>query len=209
MVLNGDGKASGTVARLAEESVAAAKREALHHSYTLEATVVHLGKVTKSLHRGQFNFPRWLRPIFKLLQKADIVIFATPVHSYTMSALMKNMLDYLYSLENKNGTHVLDGKVAGVIVHGREDGATKTAHDLSGTLNDCGLHRPPHSIGIQIKCGKDFSENGWQLTEHLLAGENVVRAHLRLSGVLADTNRWDLRHIPAALKKKLKKNRSK
>jgi len=209
VVLNGAPQVSGTVAKLAKQAVAAAKHEARFHDFKVEAEVIHLNRVMKGFHQGRFDFPRWLRPTFASLNAADIVIFATPVTNYSASPLMHNMLAYLYSFERADGTHVLDGKVVGTVIHGREDCATKADLDMQGPFNDFGLHRPPHSRGIQIRGGKDRSENLWQLTEHLLTGENIVRTHIVINIDNAiDVNGWDIRYVPPNIKAEVERARA-
>lgn len=208
VVLNGAPQLTGTVVQRAKRTIASAKREARHYGCKVEAEVIHLNQVMKGFHQGRFDFPRWLQPTFKSLNAADVIIFATPVINYSASPLMHNMLAYLYSFERDDGTHVLDGKVAGTVIHGREDCGTKADLDMQGPFNDFGLHRPPHSRGMQIRGGKDRSENLWQLTEYLLTGENVVRAHIKMNiDHTIDVNDWDIRYIPPEIKTEIKRAR--
>jgi multimeric flavodoxin WrbA len=70
-----------------------------------------LADIVKEFHDGSFtNIPSSLQSTFDSMRTADGFVFATPVHWFNMSALMKCFIDWLTSLED---TCELEGKVAG------------------------------------------------------------------------------------------------
>ena len=199
--INGAYKTDGIVATLLRESLNAAVAEGAIFGKEVKTDTFHLGPLTETLHNGEFDIPPWIEPIFERMRKADGFIFASPVQGYSVSAQMSNFLDYLYSLERQyfrpgeqiDTSHELDGKVYGLITHGRADSAMKAALDMVGPLTDAGLQLTSHGIFPQIEGAKDLEENEWMRTDHKLVGQNIVRTILRLSGEIVDVNSWQLR----------------
>jgi NAD(P)H-dependent FMN reductase len=67
---------------------------------TPNTAVIHLVDIVKEFHDGSFtNIPTSLQSTFDSMRTADSFVFATPVHWFNMSALMKCFIDWLTSLE--------------------------------------------------------------------------------------------------------------
>ena len=108
---NGAPAKTGTVAALLSESLQAAAEEIAELGEIPNTALIHLVDIVKDFHDGSFtNIPSSLQSTFDSMRTADGFVFATPVHWFNMSALMKCFIDWLTSLED---TCELEGKVAG------------------------------------------------------------------------------------------------
>ena len=76
------------------------------------------------------------------MSTADGFVFATPVHWFNMSALMKCFIDWLTSLEQD--TCELEGKVAGALAHCDEDGGNQAVTSILSPLVHMGMLVPPY-----------------------------------------------------------------
>ncbi len=110
--------------------------------------------------------------IFKILLKADALVFVTPVYWYAPSGLLKNFIDRLTSLENEG--KLLDGKIGGFVVTAQEDGAMMTILSLMGTLNDMGIIFPPYAFTYSVGF-EDVSKDKEAIEYAERLGKNIVR----------------------------------
>jgi multimeric flavodoxin WrbA len=171
---NGDPAKTGAVATLLFESLQAAEEEIAALGKTPNTAVIHLVDVVKEFHDGSFtNIPTSLQNTFDSMSTADGFLFATPVHWFNMSALMKCFIDWLTSLEQD--TCELEGKVAGVLAHCDEDGGNQAATSILSPLLHMGMLVPPYCGFFRNKHMASHSEAGWQVDDHRLVGKNVVR----------------------------------
>ena len=169
---NGAAAKTGAVAVLLSESLQAAAEEIAEFGATPNTALVHLVDIVKEFHDGSFtNIPSSLQSTFDSMRTADGFVFATPVHWFNMSALMKCFIDWLTSLE---GTGGLEGKVAGVIAHCDEDGGNQTVTSILSPLVHMGMLVPPY-CGFFRNRYASHSEAAWQVVDHQLVGKNVVR----------------------------------
>lgn len=170
---NGAPGKTGAVATLLSESLRAAEEEIAALGETPTTAVIHLVDVVKEFHDGSFtNIPASLQNTFDSMSTADGFLFATPVHWFNMSALMKCFIDWLTSLED---AFELEGKVAGVLAHCDEDGGNQTVTGILSPLLHLGMLVPPYSGFFRNKHFASHSEAGWQADDHRLVGKNVVR----------------------------------
>ena len=171
---NGAPAKTGVVATLLSESLRAAEEEIAELGETPNTAVIHLVDVVKEFHDGSFtNIPTSLLSTFDSMSTADGFLFATPVHWFNMSALMKCFIDWLTSLEQ--GTAELEGKVAGVLAHCDEDGGNQAVTSILSPLLHMGMLVPPYCGFFRNKHMASHSEAGWQVDDHWLVGKNVVR----------------------------------
>ena len=171
---NGAPAKTGTVAALLSESLEAAAEEIAELGETPNTALIHLVDIVKDFHDGSFtNIPSSLQSTFDSMRTADGFVFATPVHWFNMSALMKCFIDWLTSLEQ--GTHELEGKVAGVLAHCDEDGGNQAVTSIFSPLVHMGMLVPPYCGFFRNKHMASQSEAGWQVVDHWLVGKNVVR----------------------------------
>lgn len=171
---NGAPAKTGAVAALLSESLRAAAEEITELGETPSTAVIHLVDIVKEFHDGSFtNIPASLRSTFDSMSTADGFVFATPVHWFNMSALMKCFIDWLTSLQRD--TCELEGKVAGVLAHCDEDGGNQAVTSILSPLVHMGMLVPPYSGFFKNKYMASHSEAGWQAVDHRLVGKNVVR----------------------------------
>jgi multimeric flavodoxin WrbA len=86
--------------------------------------------------------------ISKLLLKADIVLFATPIWWGDRSSLMQRVIERMDDFDEqylKSGKNLIYNKVAGIVITGSEDGAMSTFSHLAGVLTWLGFTLPPES----------------------------------------------------------------
>jgi multimeric flavodoxin WrbA len=171
--LNGDSGPSRTVSRLLNESMKAARTECRYQSIFCESEIIDLPVVANFCDGLGKRPPREIFECLNIIRKADALIFATPVYWFGPSATMKAFLDWLTWLEAKN--FALEGKVAGVIAHCREDGGNQATMALIGPLLHMGMMIPPYCAFFRNRHVASRSEGQWQLKEHRLVGRNVVR----------------------------------
>jgi multimeric flavodoxin WrbA len=105
--------------------------------------------------------------ISKEIQRADGIVFATPVHWFGPSSEMKVFIDRLTPFENAG--FLLEGKVAGFIVYGNEGGKMNTLMQLSATVNHMGMLIPPYAL---IYCGEEV--RGWSRDDIPLLAKNML-----------------------------------
>jgi multimeric flavodoxin WrbA len=171
---NGAPAKTGAVSALLSESLQAAAEEIAELGGTPNTMVIHLIDIVKEFHDGSFtNIPTSLQSTFDNMRTADGFVFATPVHWFNMSALMKCFIDWLTSLEQD--TCELEGKVAGVLAHCDEDGGNQAVTSILSPLIHMGLLVPPYCGFFRNKYVASQSEAGWQSVDHRLVGKNVVR----------------------------------
>ena len=172
---NGAPAKAGVVAGLLSESLQAAAEEIAELGETPDTALIHLVDVVKEFHDGSFtNIPSSLQATFDSMKAADGFVFATPVHWFNMSALMKCFIDWLTSLEQED-IRELEGKVAGVLAHCDEDGGNQAVTSIFSPLVHMGMLVPPYCGFFRNRYAAPQSEAGWQVVDHRLVGQNVVR----------------------------------
>jgi multimeric flavodoxin WrbA len=172
---NGAPSRTGVVAGLLSESLQAAAEEIAELGETPDTALIHLVDIVKEFHDGSFtNIPSSLQATFDSMKAADGFVFATPVHWFNMSALMKCFIDWLTSLEQED-TRELEGKVAGVLAHCDEDGGNQAVTSIFSPLVHMGMLVPPYCGFFRNRYVAPQSEAGWQVVDHRLVGQNVVR----------------------------------
>lgn len=85
--------------------------------------------------------------ILKKLQKADIIIFATPIWWGVHSSLMQvaiERLDEIHDEIEKGKKSRLEGKVGGIVITGDSDGAEHTIGNIANFWNGIGIVLPPY-----------------------------------------------------------------
>ena len=87
--------------------------------------------------------------IYSRVVDSDALIVATPVYWYAPSAPVKIFVDRMTVLENKSVLGLknpLEGKVAGVLAVGLEEGAAQAGYYLVQAFNAMGFIVPPYGV---------------------------------------------------------------
>lgn len=87
--------------------------------------------------------------VYKRVLESDVLIVSTPVYWYAPSSQVKMFIDRLTVLENKSVVgrgNPMEGKVAGVVATGLEEGASQAGYYVAQALNSMGFILPPYSV---------------------------------------------------------------
>ncbi len=104
---------------------------------------------------------------------ADGIIISSPIYWFGVSGHLKNFIDRLTVLENMiyvDGRSWLDGKVAGLIAVGSDEGATALISNLMAVVNSLGMVIPPWALAYYVGEGNALDD-----TKLLLDAANVGR----------------------------------
>lgn len=145
--------------------------------------------------------------IYRKIQESDGVIFATPVYWFNVSGVMKNLIDRITVFENMIhhvGRSLVEGKVAGIIAAGNEEGGAMVVANLMITLNSMGFLIPPWSFAYYTKIG-DVLEDKNALYDSANVGVVVVKAIRRLGGEEWYTTDLPLGKIVDAVRRRISK----
>lgn len=120
---------------------------------------------------------------------SDGIIFASPVHWFSVSSLMKTLIDRLTSLENRE--KYFDGKVAGFVAVAEEDGAINTIVHMVSVFNFMGFLIPPYAFVYSTGYYDDISKDVEAIEDARRLGRNLVR----LIKILKQNEQswWDLK----------------
>jgi multimeric flavodoxin WrbA len=190
--INGHPDKNGSVANIVTESLVAAQKEARFYNRRVKARTIHLVDVIKHHHDGkEESLPKWIRPTFDLMQKADGYILGTPVNWFDKSDRMHTFISYLTGLEMAG--FALEGKVAAAVSHCHDDGGLLACIMMMAPMNHMGCIIPPYCLFYKNKTMADRSEvtepklgKGWMEVDHFLVGANVTRQILAGQGVTID-----------------------
>lgn len=142
-----------------------------------------------------------MKYFYPLLKRCKGVIIVSPINWNNMSAILKHFLDRLTAIQNmflvKGETPML-GKIYGIVINGHEDGAYKTAADISVYAENLGMVLAPFGItytthGRNFKTEEDHSyfETDKKTRNYVRAVANNV---IKFSGIKFDYKKI----IPAA-----------
>ncbi len=151
-----------------------------------ETQVIHLSKVKLDYCIGRYSEDRLscnvencitsndqFRWILTQILWADGVVFASPVQWFSMSAMMKTLIERLTSAENIE--RLLDGKVAGFVAVAEEDGATQTILQMVGALNFMGFMIPPYAFVYSTGYYGRIQEDAEAIEDAVRLGKSMVR----------------------------------
>jgi multimeric flavodoxin WrbA len=179
--INGSPQKNGLCARLLKRALKAS--EAGGASVDLIDLVDHERQFFALQH--QAHAPEEIQKVLRMVKEADCFILASPVHWFNVSALMKNFIDHLTTLEANK--FQLEGKVVSFIATANEDGALKAVLDMAGPLGHMGVVIPPYGMFFCNKRVARKSEKQWMLEDWRLAGANVVKMAEAIKGI----DKWD------------------
>jgi len=127
----------------------------------------------------------------QMLAASKAVIITSPINWNGMSARLKTFLDRTTCMENlyhlgKQG--LTEGKIAGILVNGHEDGAIKTAMDIWLNFEQLGYILAPFGIGFRThgsefnsKTDRDFFRNDELVVQQVRGVVNNVIVTMQLA----------------------------
>lgn len=120
--------------------------------------------------------------IYPKIIEADALIISSPIYWFGVTGPIKNLIDRLTVLENMiyvDGRSWLEGKVAGFIAIGSDEGATMLISYLMSVVNSFGMVIPPWALAYYIGEGNALEE-----TKLLMDAANVGRAVALMAQIL-------------------------
>ncbi|MEO0202257.1 MAG: NAD(P)H-dependent oxidoreductase [candidate division WOR-3 bacterium] len=152
-----------------------------------EIDVIHLSKVyiehcsgSYSEDRESCNLENCLktRDSFKyVLNKmliSDGIIFGTSVHWFSVSSLMKTLIDRLTSVENIE--KLFDGKVAGFVAVAEEEGTMNAILQMVSAFNFMGFLIPPYAFVYSTGFYDNISKDIEAIEDAKRLGRNIIIA---------------------------------
>jgi len=115
--------------------------------------------------------PRPKRAVQHILA-ADLVLFATPVRWFNVSALMKELLEALPEAPD----FCCEGKIAILLAVCNEDGAQLALNQMAAPLSHMGFQFPPYGLSHFINTNMaDRSEDRWMIKEARFIREQIAQ----------------------------------
>jgi NAD(P)H-dependent FMN reductase len=102
--------------------------------------------------------------------KADTVVFASPIYWFSITALMKELIERLPEAPD----YPCQGKTAYFVAVYEEDGAQQAINQMMAPLNHMGFKIPPYACFFYNVHMAEKSEDQWQLK-----GMRYLRSRLR------------------------------
>lgn len=99
--------------------------------------------------------------LYPKVVEADGLIIASPIYWFGVSGHLKNFIDRLTVLENMihvDGKSWLDGKVAGFIALGNDEGAIALISNMMIVANSLGMVIPPWALAYYVGEGDALSD---------------------------------------------------
>ncbi|MEM0453126.1 MAG: flavodoxin family protein [Sulfolobales archaeon] len=120
--------------------------------------------------------------IYPEIIASDGLIISSPIYWFSVSGPLKNLLDRLTVLENMiyvDGRSWLEGKVAGFIALGNDEGAAMVISYLMSVANSFGMVIPPWALAYYVGEGNALEE-----IKLLMDAANVGRAVALMAQIL-------------------------
>jgi multimeric flavodoxin WrbA len=114
----------------------------------------------------------------QMLAATKAVIVASPINWNTMSARLKIFLDRTTCMQNRyhlKKPGLTEGKIAGILVCGHEDGGIKTAMDIFLNFQQMGYILAPFGISYRTH-GAEFSSN---MDREFFRTDEMLKSHTR------------------------------
>jgi multimeric flavodoxin WrbA len=121
--------------------------------------------------------PDGITALYPEIERADGLVLATPVYWANMSGIMKDFIDHLTALENRD--FALEGKVAAFIAASKENegGVEMAAMAMVTALAQMGVLIPPNAVlwhpGRWVTATGDHPS--WAREDAPRVGRNMVR----------------------------------
>ncbi|MHA1212716.1 MAG: flavodoxin family protein [Candidatus Heimdallarchaeota archaeon] len=152
LIFNGSPRKRGNTSTLIEECVKAIKKAgsevevfSLHNMNIGPCKFCDWCKKTNNLSCIQDDDMKTLYP--KLIE-TDVLIFATPIFWFTVTAQMKLFIDRLYALDGKDGHALTNKKIAAIMVYGDSNAETSGVNNAIAMLEDMRRYLKSENVGI-------------------------------------------------------------
>lgn len=151
VVITGSPHGKGTTAALADAFIEGA-REAKHDIFRFDAAKENISPCLACDHcrtKGRCIHDDGMQELLPVLEKAEIVVFVTPLYYFGMSAQLKSVIDRFYS---RNA--VLRGhKKQAILLAASYDDNDWTMKDLSGHYRTIVRYMNWHDAGMLLATG--------------------------------------------------------
>ncbi len=205
---NGSPRKYGNTARLLEAALAGARiagAEAVRvdlYDYEIRPCLGCLSDVEEAC-RIPCVIRDGMDEIYGLIEESDGIIIATPIYWFNVSGVVKNLVDRMTAFENMIhhvGRSLVEGKAAGVIAVGNEQGGAMVTANLLLTLNSMGFAIPPWGFAYYTDKGDALEDEAAVLDSvnvGLLVAEIAsstarrpwYRSDIDLAGIVEDVRR--------------------
>jgi len=145
--------------------------------------------------------------IYRLIEESEGLVLATPVYWFNVSGVVKNMIDRMTVFENMIhhvGRSLVEGKAAGVIAVGNEQGGAMVVANLMLTLNSMGFAIPPWGFAYYTDRG-DVLEDEAAVLDAVNVGLAVARIARGTAGEEWYRNDVSLEEVVAEVRRKIAK----
>lgn len=152
LVLNASLKHSKTLSNTEELAMQVVKDMKDHGKIKSEIIRLSDKRIPVGLGFKESDDDEWPQ-IAEKIQKADIVIFATPIWWGQRSSLMQRIIERMDAFDEqyiKNGRSSLLNKVAGIVITGSEDGAQQTMGSIMSVLSFMDFTLPPECTAYWV-----------------------------------------------------------
>jgi multimeric flavodoxin WrbA len=162
LVLNASLKHEPTLSNTGE--LASLVLDELHAVAPVDASVIRLSDAALPVGLGfrEGTNDDWPDIVTKI-KAADIVLFCTPIWWGGRSSLMQRVIERLDALDEEyssTGRSAINGKVAGIVITGSEDGALSVMGSIMMVLTWMGFTLPPECAAYWVgEVGQPTSED--------------------------------------------------
>ena len=169
--INGSPHKKGMGVNLMESALLRCREEGF------ETELLHLRDQKMRFYHGEYTArtPQGAGRLFRLVSKAEGIIFSTPTHWFGPSDLMKCCLSHLTVFSFRKGGYALLGKVAGFIATCEEDGGQASINAMAAPLVHMGFLIPPQTMLFYNINMAAKSHDKWMIHDAPYVGLNVAR----------------------------------
>ncbi|MBN1330037.1 MAG: flavodoxin family protein [Candidatus Heimdallarchaeota archaeon] len=89
-----------------------------------------------------------MNELYPKLLESEVIVIATPIFWFAVSAQMKLFMDRLYALHTKEGYALRNKKVAAIMVYGDNNTEKSGVNNALGTLYDIFRYMKSENLGI-------------------------------------------------------------
>jgi multimeric flavodoxin WrbA len=129
----------------------------------------HVGTLCKRFGVPVIHLADGIEEAYLEIMKADVIVFATPVLWFNVSALMKALLERMPETPH----FPLEGKTAYFFAVCDEDGGQQAINQMMAPLNHMGFKIPPYACMFYNTKMARKSEGEWQIRDVKALGNKL------------------------------------